>query len=171
MVRSKITKIPSRVSLKRTPRHAAVPPRGFHHPHPPSASASASAAASAAAPAEADHHRQSHGGDDPRQRKVEPAPDRVAPCLRRKHAVEPTQRLAAEILHRQQSFLQLLHHELHHLLHPHLSLSLHRVFNGIGFFLFLFHFIFFREGIGIYKRNDLQKESCTGAPQVRKGFD
>lgn len=110
---TKITKIASRVCLKDVPGHGAVPAGGFHHPNPPPAAA--------AAAAEAKQHRQSHGDGDPRKSHLEPVADRVAPCFRRKNTVEPSERLAAEILHREQRFLQLLHHKLHHLIQPHFS--------------------------------------------------
>lgn len=124
-VRSKITKIISGITFKLNPRHPAVPAGGFHHPHPSSsaAAAAATATASPAAAEETNHHHQNHCPHDPRQRHLEPLLDRVASCFRRKHIIEPTKRLAAQVLHRNQSFLQLLHHKLQYLLHPHLSLS------------------------------------------------
>lgn len=116
-MRTEIPEVRSRVGLKHISGHPAVPPRSFHHPPPPAASTAAAAAA-------ADEESEDHGGDEEGEGDVEPVADGVSSGIRWKDLVQPLKGFSAQIFYCLEELFQLLHHKLHHIIKPHLSLSL-----------------------------------------------
>lgn len=119
-IRTEVPEVGSRVSLKRTSGHPAVPPRSLHHPPQPAASTAATAAAAAAA---ADEEGEDHGGDEVGEGDLDPVNDCVFSGLRWKDLVEPLKGFSAQILYCLEKLFQLLHHEVHYIIKPHLSRS------------------------------------------------